>query len=377
MLNDLDDTIREILITAGGFDPSEVDIRFDIPTREWSGGISKPTLNCYMFDIHERRVLREEGWRLEGRGTRASARHSPPLFFEISYLITAWTANHQVDDEHRLLWRALETLMDMPVLGEEVLKGALRDHEWPIHTTLAQLEGVLKSPGEFWTALENQLKPSISYTVTLGRDRRPRPTDAPPVLSTGIRLRLPESTAESGFRIGDVFPLPQGVARAGVKVAAFRLPEKDTDEPAGGAGAAAGDSPPEKTATTDAEGHFRLDLPPGRYRLEATVGGELRRRTIVISGEARGAGAALSDVVLDQHGQPLPGVAVEVEGLGLRTVTDAEGRFGFDLPPGQYALRIQLDGWTQRRKVTVRPHTYTLHMAYGGVPAEDDAGDDS
>src|SRR5262249_2899917 len=153
----------------------------------------KHTINCYLFDIHERRLLREDGWRIEERGTPAPKRRPPPLFFEVAYLITAWT--DKPDDEHVLLWQVLETLMDFPVLPDEYLQGDLLKHEWPIQTTVGQLEGVLKSPGEFWAALENHIKPSISYVVTLGRHRKAVPTEpaeAPPVLSTGIRLQPPD-----------------------------------------------------------------------------------------------------------------------------------------------------------------------------------------
>src|SRR5262245_47025172 len=119
MLNDLDETIKQILIRAGGgaFEPGAVDISFDIPTREWSTGMLRPTINCYLFDIHERRSLREEGWRVEGRGRDEARRQKPLLFYDISYLITAWTEH--VEDEHYLLWRALATLSRFPILNDQ------------------------------------------------------------------------------------------------------------------------------------------------------------------------------------------------------------------------------------------------------------------
>ena len=107
MLRDLDETIKNLLTKAGGFDPNQVDISFKIPNREWSEKeVQRPTLNCYLFDIHERRALREEGWRPENR---KESRRQPPLFFELTYLITAWTRN--IEDEHMLLWEVLETLV--------------------------------------------------------------------------------------------------------------------------------------------------------------------------------------------------------------------------------------------------------------------------
>jgi hypothetical protein len=374
MLNDLDETIKNVLNKRGRLDTIGVEITFDIPTREWSSRISNPTINCYLFDIHERRVLREEGWSLQNRGTTKSARVQPPLFFEISYLITAWTANHQVDDEHRLLWQVLETLMDLPVLSEDtsVLHGSLASYEWPIHTAVAQLEGVLKSPGEFWTALENQLKPSISYTVTLGRMRRPRPTNAPPVLSTGLRLRLPEATTADGFVLHEVFQLPPGANVAGVVVAARGIPE-DRDGMSEAEREELRAAMPQASATSDADGRVRFALPPGRYTLEAELGGEKRRRTVIISADTRAAATrGLRDVVRDQQNQGIPGVWVEVEGLGLQTVTDASGQFSFDLPPGNYTLLVHQDGWHERRQVTVRDTAYTMRFQYGGVPPGDD-----
>jgi hypothetical protein len=345
MLSDLDETIRQILINEGEFAPAEVDISFDIPNREWSAGIAKPTLNIYLFDIHERRALREEGWRMEGRGSREAARRQPPLFFEMTYLITAWTTS--VEDEHRLLWHVLETLMDHPILPVERLQGALRDYQWPVHTTVAQLEGVLKSPGEFWTALENQLKPSLSYVVTIGRERR-AVSAGPPVLSTGIRLQLPEATAADGFRVDRIFRLPPGVAPAGLRV---EVEGRDLQ------------------AVTDADGRFRLEgLDPGRYMLALHIGDRVLRRTVRIAGEQSAEGRPrYTDTIRDQAGAPIVGVVVEVEHHNRRTLTDDEGRFSLDLAPGTYTLIIHHDGWTQRRRIGVRDNSYTITMQIGGA----------
>jgi Pvc16 N-terminal domain/Carboxypeptidase regulatory-like domain len=363
MLDDLDATIREMLIQAGGFVPNEVDIAFDIPDREWSKQIARPTLNCYLFDIHERRALREEGWRVEDRGRPTAARRPPPLFYEITYLVTAWTS--VIEDEHRLLWSALETLARFPVLNDpnlyidsdvqgvgeggmpiaSCLRGALVDYPFPISTTVAQLEGVLRSPGEFWTALENQIKPSLSYVITLALDRRAARA-GPPVLSTGIRVSLPESTGVGGFELGALFRLPIGASAAGVSVTV-----EDSDF----------------RTTADERGHFSLaGLPPGRYTVRVEVGGQAYRRVVVVRDEAPRV-QGYSDIILDQSGNPLAGVEVEVERIGLRAVTDHQGRFSLSIAPGHYTLRLQMDGWFQRRSITVRNESYRLTLGYGGL----------
>jgi len=218
---------------------------------------------------------------------------------------------------------------------------------------VAQMEGVLKSPGEFWTALENHLKPSLSYTVLLGRNRQPRPTDAPPVLSTGIHLRLPEATAEAGFRLGAIFSIPDGARVDGVTVRVEGQPIQ---------------------AVTDEDGWFRLEkLKPGRYLLVAEIGGQTYRRLVVVRGAGTGSRPdSYRDVVLDQDRQPLAGVRVSVEGTDLHTVTNADGGFGFDLAPGRYTLRLQLDDWVQRRQILVRNSAYILTLGYGGMPLPGD-----
>ena len=142
---------EELLTVEGQLDPSEVDVSFDIPNRDWSKGISKPTINCYLFDIREHRDLRHGGTTMDVTPSKGVARRRLPMFVGLTYLITAWT--RAVEDEHRLLFHALKTLMRFGVIPSQHVQGSLKQHELPIHTQIAQPDGVLKSPGEFWTAL--------------------------------------------------------------------------------------------------------------------------------------------------------------------------------------------------------------------------------
>jgi iron complex outermembrane receptor protein len=52
---------------------------------------------------------------------------------------------------------------------------------------------------------------------------------------------------------------------------------------------------------------------------------------------------ALTGVVRAPNGQPLAGATVRIERRS--TTTDAEGRFGFELPAGTYAVRVSRDGF--------------------------------
>jgi hypothetical protein len=257
VISDLDESIRQVLVQGGGLNPAEVEISFDIPNREWSTGISRPTINCYLFDIRENRELRQHG--AEMGGSVARYRQRPPLRIDLTYLVTAWT--RAVEDEHRLLWHALQTLTRYESIPADYLAGVLREVEGPIIARTALPESVLKSPGEFWTALENQLKPSLSYVVTLAL-ARDQLQAGPPVLTTLIRYPWPGGVDERPAWFGGVVRDKDGspVPQAQVEVE--------------GRGA---------QATTDDQGRFRLRVPrPGSYTLIVRFGKKTQRREVEI-----------------------------------------------------------------------------------------------
>jgi hypothetical protein len=200
MLNDLDETIKYLLIDHIPLDPGEVDVSFDVPDREWSASISKPTLNYYLYDIRENLDLRESSWITEGGSGKPTTRQRPPFRVDLSYQITAWT--QAIEDEHTLLWHTLAVLMRFPILPEESLHGALREQPLPISTKVAQPDGVLKSPGDFWTALDNQLKPSLSYVVTLAMDHQ-KLVAGPPVFSWTINVGVRDQGQRRGGAQGN------------------------------------------------------------------------------------------------------------------------------------------------------------------------------
>jgi hypothetical protein len=258
MLSELDDTIRRLLTVEGQLDPSEVDVSFDIPNRDWSKGISKPTINCYLFDIREHRDLRHGGTTMDVTPTKGVVRRRLPMFVGLTYLITAWT--RAVEDEHRLLFHALNTLMRFGVIPNQHVQGSLKQHELPIHTQIAQPDGVLKSPGEFWTALENHLKPSINYLVFLALDFD-RLAVGPPVLSSTIRFQTPTGVLrEEVLRFGGTLRDRDAVPVAGAEV----WVEGHRD-----------------SVRTDSDGRFLLHVPsPGKYTLVARGKTGLERREV-------------------------------------------------------------------------------------------------
>jgi hypothetical protein len=259
MISELDETIRQLLIKAGGFNPSEVDVSFEIPNREWSAGISKPTLNCYLFDIRENRELRQHGMETMTSG-KTAFRQRPLVFFDLTYILTAWT--RAVEDEHRLLWHTLQTLLRFEKIPVQYLEGALVNLEYPIYARAAMPEGVLKSPGEFWTALENQIKPSLSYVVTMAI-ARDQLSAGPLVLSTRLVFPWRGGSDERDVWFGGTVSDAKGDPAIGVVV---ELEGRS------------------RQTVTDQHGRFRMSVPgPGRYHIVAKLGDAVQRREVVIS----------------------------------------------------------------------------------------------
>lgn len=261
MISDLDESIRQFLIKEGNFSPSAIDISFEIPNREWSASISRPTINCYLFDLHENLKLRQGGSQVVARGGQISQRR-PPFYYDLTYLVTAWT--RVVEDEHRLLWHALQTLARFAELPSEHLQGDLQASPEAIATKVAQPDGVLKSPGEFWTALGNELKPSLNYLVTVPLQRDTIVT-GPPVLTTSLRV--------SPIGPADAPPVvEEGLWIAGTVRDAAGAPMPDVQVSIEGRS---------QTSRTDAAGHFRLrGNAPGHYTLIAQSEGRQQRQEI-------------------------------------------------------------------------------------------------
>lgn len=186
MLDALDETMKAVLRELGGLDPDEVDIAFEAPDREWAGRVGKPTVNCYLYDMRENLDLRAAEWTVERQPDgRTAAKRKTPRRYDLSYVCTAWT--NDIEDEHRLLWRVLTTMVRCPELPRHLLQGPLANVGWPIITEVAQPDGLLRDPADVWSALDNRIRPSVNVVVTLPlADSDPR--EAPLVLTRRLRF---------------------------------------------------------------------------------------------------------------------------------------------------------------------------------------------
>jgi hypothetical protein len=184
MITDLNETLKQLLVQEMPIENGEVDVQFDLPKRDWVAGVTKPTLNLYLYEIRENTELRRNAWVVESDGNGKATKKRPPRRIDLVYMVTAWTS--AIEDEHTLLWRSLWVLFRHPELPQESLQGELKKATVPIPASIAQVD---RTPNmtDVWGVLDNELKPSLHLVVTLPLDLAQEIT-GPMVLTKRIRV---------------------------------------------------------------------------------------------------------------------------------------------------------------------------------------------
>jgi hypothetical protein len=165
MISDVDNVLRELLIREIPIRKGEVEIAFDLPKREWSSQLNKPTLNLFLFDIKENLELRgSERHKAEKREDGSIAIKRNSVRVDLNYLITSWTRD--VQDQHRLLSGALLALLRNSTVPDNLLPERLQSQPVPIRLKVAQGE-IASNITDLWSTLDNELRPGIRLTVTV------------------------------------------------------------------------------------------------------------------------------------------------------------------------------------------------------------------
>ncbi len=167
MIQDVDETIRQILVKKGKLNGGDIDISFDQPTGEWAGSLTRPTINAYLYDIRENVELRSRDFRVE-RENGIARRILDPVRVDLSYIFTVWTRN--IEDEHRLLWRVLHTLSLQRSIKPVDAEGALVRQQYDMPTKVALPSEAIRNLPDLWGVMENQLRPAINFQITVALD---------------------------------------------------------------------------------------------------------------------------------------------------------------------------------------------------------------
>jgi len=213
-----------------------VQIVFDRPDDKFNP--AQATVDLFLYDIHENTELRSNEPRLERKDGKVII-YRPPLRVECSYLITVWPVSGQdlPLQEHRLLSQTLYVLTKYPTIPERFLQGSLMGQKPPLAMIIAHAEN-FKNPAEFWTAIGNKMRPSITLTVTISLETF-LPENAPIVMTQEIKLgqrtspeeeKISPATQELYFHIGGLITDNTNSAISNATVILFELDIKATSD---------------------------------------------------------------------------------------------------------------------------------------------------
>ncbi len=128
--------------------PSQVDIEFRAPDRDWSAKLTRPTLNLF---LHE--VRRSSNRSVTGVATRQSEgsyqRAILAPFVRVRYCVSLWTA--EPADEHRVLGEVLSVVATAGSVPDAFLVEPLRSLGNPVELGLASDE--VRSSESLWSGL--------------------------------------------------------------------------------------------------------------------------------------------------------------------------------------------------------------------------------
>lgn len=185
MIHEVDEALRALL-AGSGLQESGVELVFDAPTKDWAARRNAPTVSVFLYDIREDPARRESGTAPEyDEHGVCVGRRTPPRWFALTYLVTAWTSRPQ--DEHRLLSQVLTCLAGTEVLPAELCTGSLAALGLAVGIETAGGGGQGPSAAEVWSALGGELKASVDVRVSapLAGDR----TRTGPPVTEGLVLR--------------------------------------------------------------------------------------------------------------------------------------------------------------------------------------------
>ena len=218
-----------------------VAVSFEPPNRPWTGSVTTPTVNLFLFDVREnvsRREVMIEPIRDETGAV--IGRRPPPTRYDLFYVLSVWGC--PVEVEHQVLSAAIASLGAYDVIPPDLLGDAASPYGCFLTMAPGMKRGMLPSFG-------GEMKIQLDLYVTAPLVQPTVSVAGPPVREHArIRVvdRSPEEIAEERLKRARVpaarmaDPDPFAVTRAQLAAAVEALPPPKPAGPPGGPGGAGG-----------------------------------------------------------------------------------------------------------------------------------------
>jgi hypothetical protein len=277
MIRDLSLTLQAVLsdssLAANYPELAAAQIVFDRPDENFKP--AQTTIDLYLFDVRENLELKSNEPVIE-RKNGQSVIHPAPIRAACTYLATAWPVGGTdlALQEQQLLSEVFQVMMGFPKIPDSYLKGKLAGQS-PSLPVLATHPDELKNPAEFWTAIGNKLRPSLTISVTISMDVF-APISAPTTKT--MLTRLGERTSGDGESI-----------EPGTKMEFYRIGGNVTSGGSPAVGAMVAVVGAGLSARTDSNGAFILgSMAAGPYTLNVQSGATSKQVNIAVPAAAGG-----------------------------------------------------------------------------------------
>ena len=200
MISDVDEALRNLILDSLTVSRQNVDIKYDLPSRDWASRLNRPTINLFLFDIRENLRLRgaEQARQFPLPNGKVEVRRNP-VRIDLRYLLTAWTKDPE--DEHLLLSDALYTRLRNPVIPDKYASEQMKKQQFQtiLDAAVYQPEhGPTEKATEIWGVIGNDIHAGFIVTVTITVDPY-EPLVFPQVSS--VERNLGQTSPEGGRAI--------------------------------------------------------------------------------------------------------------------------------------------------------------------------------
>ncbi len=166
MLQEIHGALQRLVYEHSRLDAREIDVRFEAPTREWSQGLTLPTIDFYLFQVRENTDLRSANYTATRTGS-GYVKRFPPRRFDLFYMVSVHTSS--IVDEHQVLWEVLRTLLKHAEWPEDVLTNGLRNADPPVSGRVAQPDEDIDLM-DLWSSMETAPRAALAYVLTAPLD---------------------------------------------------------------------------------------------------------------------------------------------------------------------------------------------------------------
>lgn len=161
MIQLVDKALEQFLRADVPLPERAADISFQPPDRTWGAGLTRPTVNVFLWDVSPAAGFSSTGIQQRVSPAGAVQRRPGVPVMEMHYLITAWAS--ELRDEHQLLGNVMQCILAHPDLPADFVPSELAGNKW----SLSLAGGDRRVPGEFWSALGGTLKPGLQIALAI------------------------------------------------------------------------------------------------------------------------------------------------------------------------------------------------------------------